>query len=78
MKGEERLVRRTEEGSGSKGEWWGMREKFGGGKCEVEVEGKKTRSVNRERERMRQKFFILSDILRFILEIAVRIKNKIL
>ena len=55
-----------------------MREKFGGGKCEVEVEGKETRSVNRERERMRQKFFILSDILRFILEIAVRIKNKIL
>ena len=25
VKGGEREVRRTEEGSGSKGEWWGMR-----------------------------------------------------
>lgn len=27
VKGGERVVRRTEEGSGSKGEWWGMRGK---------------------------------------------------
>ena len=40
--------------------------------------GKKLRLVSGEWESMRQKFFILSDILRFILEIAVRIKNKIL
>ena len=35
VKGEERVVRRTEEGSGSKGEWQKMRE--GGGKKKVAV-----------------------------------------
>lgn len=36
-----------------------MREKFGGGKCEVEVEGKKTRLVNRVRGKNEVKVFYI-------------------
>ena len=49
--GEKMGMARTGKGKGE--ERVRMREKFGGGKCEVEVEGKKTRSVNREWESMR-------------------------